>query len=268
MSERSTTPPHWGDLLKTALELPGEAGNTYSRFRTLSLGNQALLMMQGVTEPVHTFRGWPDLHRHVKKGSKAKAIYVPMFRKQENDKGEEEKRLSGFRLVNCMFAVSDTEGDDLPEYEPQTWSKERALGSLAIREIAFEHVSGNTQGYSRGKEFAVSPVAAYPFKTMQHELSHIVHGHTTEERLQEYAGHRGLYEFEAEGSAYLIMNELGATDQFDAAESRHYIQTWLKDQQPDEKSIRSVFGTADRVLKAGMPTEVEGADADTRSQSV
>jgi antirestriction protein ArdC len=251
MSERLTVPPSWPALLETALTMPGESGKTYSRFRTLSLGNQALLMMQGVTEPVHTFKGWPDLHRHVKKGSKAKAIYVPMFRKEQKENGDEEKKLSGFRLVNCMFAVSDTEGDDLPEYEPPTWSKERALGSLAIRQVAYESIDGNSQGYSLGRGFAINPVAAYPFKTTLHECAHIVHGHTTEERLQEYRVHRGLYEFEAEGSAYLIMNELGATDQFDAAESRHYIQTWLKDQQPDEKSIKSVFSTADKIIKAG-----------------
>ncbi|MDI3211794.1 ArdC-like ssDNA-binding domain-containing protein [Arthrobacter sp. AL12] len=260
MSERLQHPPHWEQVLETALNLPGRAGETYSRFRTLSLGNQALLLMQGVIEPVHTFKGWPDLNRHVKKGSKAKSIYVPMFRRQENESGDEERRLSGFKLVNCMFAVSDTEGDDLPEYEAPTWSKERALGSLAISEIAYESINGNAQGYSHGREFAVNPVAVYPFKTMQHELSHIVHGHTTEERLQEYRVHRGLYEFEAEGSAYLIMNELGATDQFDADESRHYIQSWLRDQQPDEKSIRSVFSTADKIIKVGRPTETKEGD--------
>ncbi|KUM38981.1 ArdC-like ssDNA-binding domain-containing protein [Arthrobacter sp. EpRS71] len=260
MGERLTTHPEWSELLETALTLPGESGQTYSRFRTLSLGNQALLMMQSrIIEPQETYKGWLALDRQVKKGSKAKAIYVPMFRKETKDNGDEEKRLSGFRLVNCMFGVSDTEGEDLPEYEPPTWSKERALGALAIQETAFETMDGNAQGYSRAREFAVNPVAAYPFKTMQHELSHIVHGHTTEERLQEYSLHRGLYEFEAEGSAYLIMNELGASDQFDADESRHYIQTWLRGEQPDEKSIRSVFSTADRIIKAGRP-EREASD--------
>lgn len=43
---------------------------------------------------------------------------------------------------------------------------------------------------------------------MQRELSHIVHGHTTDEKLAEYCNHRGIFELEAEGSAYLIMNEL------------------------------------------------------------
>lgn len=254
MSERLTVPPSWPQLLETALTMPGESGSTYSRFRTLSLGNQALMMMQSqIIEPQETYKGWTALNRQVKKGSKAKAIYVPMFRKEEKDNGDEAKRLSGFKLVNCMFGVSDTDGEDLPEYEAPTWNKERALGSLAIQEISYESQDGNSQGFSRGRSYAINPVAVYPFKTMQHELSHIVHGHTTEERLQEYRTHRGIYEFEAEGSAYLIMNELGATDQFDADESRHYIQSWLKGQRPDEKSIRSVFSTADRIIKAGRP---------------
>lgn len=253
MSER-LTPPSPSELLSTALNLPGRAGETYSRFRTLSLGNQALMMMQSqIIEPQETYKGWLALNRQVRKGSKAKAIFVPMFRKEEKDDGGEERKLSGFKLVNCMFGVSDTEGEDLPEFEPQVWSKERALGALAIEEVAYESLNGNAQGYSRGRDFAINPVAAYPFKTMQHELSHIVHGHTTEERLQEYGAHRGLYEFEAEGSAYLIMNELGATDQFDADESRHYIQHWLQGEQPDEKSIRGVLATADKIIKAGRP---------------
>ncbi|MBT8161448.1 MULTISPECIES: hypothetical protein [Arthrobacter] len=248
--------PQWEQLLHEALTLPPRAGETYSRFRTLSLGNQALLLAQSeIVEPQHTYRGWLTLSRQVKKGSKAKAIYVPMFRKEEKQDGTEAQHLSGFKLVNCMFGVSDTEGDDLPEYEPPTWSKERALGALAITQVAFESMSANTQGYSKDREFAINPVAAYPFKTLQHEISHIVAGHTTESGLQEYRTHRGTYEFEAEGSAYLVLNELGATDQFDAAESRHYIQTWLRDEQPGEQSIKRVFSTADKILKSGREPE-------------
>lgn len=258
-SERLTTPPHWSDLLKTALELPGQAGNTYSRFRRLSLGNQALLMMQGVMEPVNTYKGWLALDRQVKRGSKAKAIYVPMFRKEQKDDGEQEQRLTGFKLVPSMFGVSETEGEELPAYEPPHWSKERALHKLAIVQVSYELIDGNTQGYSVGRQFAISPLAVYPFKTLQHELSHIVTGHTTDDGLAEYRTHRGIKEFEAEGSAYLIMNELGATDQFDAAESRAYIQNWLNNQEPDEKSVRRIFTTADRIVKAGMP---EGEEPD------
>lgn len=262
--ERLTTPPAWSELLRQALELPGEAGSTYSRFRTLSLGNQALLMMQSrIIEPQETYKGWLSLDRQVKKGSKAKSIYVPMFRKEENDKGEEERRLSGFKLVPCMFGVSDTEGEPLPEYEPPTWSKERALGKLAITEVAFNYPDGNAQGVSSGREYAINPVAVYPFKTTIHEWAHIVAGHTSQEEIIDYHAHRGIKEFEAEGSAYLVMNELGATDQFDASESRAYIAGWLQGETPPDHSIKRVLSVADRIIKAGReaPADQEASDA-------
>lgn len=254
---RLTTHPEWGELLRVALEMPGEAGNTYRRFRNLSFGNQALLMMQGVVEPVNTYRGWKALGRQVKRGSKAKSIYVPMLGKVEDAKGEEREKLFGFKLVPSMFGVSETEGDELPPYEPPHWSRMQALRKLDIKKRKYTLVDGNTQGYSTGRDLAINPVAVYPFKTLLHEMAHIVAGHTTEDQLAEYQHHRGRFEFEAEGAAYLLMNELGALKQFDAAESRHYIQTWLKDEQPDEKSIRRVFSTADKILRAGLPEREE-----------
>jgi antirestriction protein ArdC len=255
--ERLTTHPEWHELLKAALEMPGEAGNTYNRFRRLSLGNQVLLMMQGLFEPVHTYKGWTGLGRQVRKGSKAKSIYVPMFRKKEDKNGEEHQFLSGFKLVPSMFGVSETDGDELPPYEPPTWSKERAMAKLGITERPFDLIDGNVQGYSTGKEVAINPVAVYPFKTLMHELGHIVAGHTSEEQMADYQSHRGLKEFEAEAAAYLILNELGALEQFNAGESRNYIQTWLRDQKPDEKSVRHVFSTADKILRAGYPEETK-----------
>lgn len=249
------TPPSWAELLRAALEMPGEAGNTYNRFRRLSIGNQVLLMMQGLMEPVNTYKGWLGLNRQVRKGSKAKAIYVPMFRKVEDEKGEEKERLSGFKLVPSMFGVSETDGEELPEWEPPMWSQSRALEKLGIRKTTFSIIDGNAQGYSVGKQVAINPVAVYPFKTLMHELAHIVAGHTSETQIDEYRTHRGIKEFEAEASAYLIMNELGVTDKFKAAESRHYIQTWLSGEVPDEKSIKHVFSTADKILRAGLPEE-------------
>lgn len=260
--ERLTTPPHWSDLLRTALELPGQAGSTYNRFKRFSLGNQALLMMQGLMEPVNTYKGWLALGRQVKKGSKAKVIYVPMFRKELNDQGEKEQRLSGFKLVPSMFGVSETDGDDLPEYEPPTWNKERAIKTLKVTQIPFSTMEGNSQGFSVGRNYAINPVAVYPFKTLLHELGHIVSGHTTPDGLDEYrTPHRGIKEFEAEASAYLLMNELDALDQFDAAESRDYIQTWLRGEDPPESSIKRVFGTVDKIYRAGLE-EPEGDEPD------
>ncbi|WP_298585159.1 ArdC-like ssDNA-binding domain-containing protein [uncultured Kocuria sp.] len=242
----------WEQLLEEALDMPGNLGNTYNRFYNYSFLNQLLLYQQGVREPVNTYDRWKAMNRQVQKGSKAKAILRPISRKVENDNGEEEVRLTGFKMVNCLFTASETEGDPLPEYEPKLWSPERALGALAIREVAYGLVDGNTQGYSSGHELAINPVAAYPVKTMVHEMGHIVAGHTVQEKMAEYLMHRGLFEFEAEGSAYLVMNEIDEEERhFDSAESRAYIQGWLQGETPPEESIRRVFTTADKILKAG-----------------
>jgi len=257
MSERLTTPPRltekpeWSELLDAALTMPGSMGSTYSRFYPYSFGNQILLFMQGVDEPVNTYKRWAAMDRQVKRGSKAKAIMAPMIGKGFDKDGNEERQVKGFKLLNCLFTLSETEGDDLPEYEPAEWSKTRALGALAIQETPFTMTNGNIQGYSSGNELAINPVAAYPFKTLFHEIGHIVLGHTTPDALEEYATHRGVKEFEAEATAYLSLNELDALDQFDAAESRAYIQSWLKGATPEDASIKRVFNATDKILKAG-----------------
>jgi hypothetical protein len=57
------------------------------------------------------------------------------------------------------------------------------------------------------------------------------------------------------------MNELGATEQFDAAESRDYIQSWLRGEEPPESSVKKVFSTADKIYRAGLE-EQEGDEPD------
>lgn len=241
----------WDRLLVEAMTMPGALGATYSRFYSYSFMNQIALFMQGVTGPVATYKRWQEMDRQVIKGSKAKAILRPLMFNQVNELGEKEQKIGGFKWQNSVFELSDTDGKELPEYQPPEWDRTRALGTLGIQQVAFESMNGNSQGYSRGNEVAINPVAAYPFKTLIHELGHVVLKHTTPEGLEEYQSHRGLMEFQAEGTAYLAMNELNALDQMNAPESRHYIQTWLRGEKPDDKAIRQVFTATDQILKAG-----------------
>lgn len=242
----------WAQLLDEALTVPGGLGNTYSRFYEYSMLNQLLLYLQGVREPVNTYNRWQAMGRQVLKGSKAKAILRPMFVKVEDKKtGETVQRVAGFKPVRCLFGVSETEGEALPPYEPKAWSKERALGALAITEAPFDQLNGNIQGFSFERQVAINPVAAYPFKTLCHEVGHIVLGHTSPDELAEYRTHRGIKEFEAEATAYLVVNELEATDAMDQSESRAYVQSWLKGERPDDRSIKRVFAATTQILKAG-----------------
>jgi hypothetical protein len=252
----------WSHLLEEALTAPGSLGDTYSRFYSYSYLNQILLLSQGVPlEPVATYKRWASMNRQVQRGARAAAILRPItvkLKDEVDDKGQ-PKTITKFKPVNCIFPVSMTEGDPLPDYEPPAWSKERALGALGITMTKFAEFDGNAAGYSVGREVAINPVAPYPLKTLIHECGHIVVGHTAEDP-SEYQEHRGIKEFEAEGTAYLVMNELEVPEeQWSPSESRAYVQHWLRNSDPPQRSIRSVFSATDAILKAGRPAAVEVA---------
>ena len=242
------------ELLSTLLTFEGSVGSTYSRLHRYSPRNIGFLALQGCPpEPVATFKKWNDLDRHVLKGSKAYSILRPINVKVEagDDSEEEFKLIRRFKVVRALFAVSQTAGEELPPYEPPKWRTERALGSLAIKQVSFESYDGNTQGLSYDRNVAVSPVAKYPFKTLMHEASHVQHGHTTPENLASYYQHRGQFEFEAEASGYVVLNELGAMTDEMASVSRGYVQGWLQDEKPSEDSLRRVLNVSTKILDAG-----------------
>lgn len=260
--ERLTEVPSWERLMEEALTMPGSLSSIYSRFYSYSFNNQILLWMQGVTEPVATFNRWKEMGRSVKKGSKAKAILRPITikSKDEVDDQGKPKQFTKFKLVNALFTASETEGDDLPEYVPPEWNEERALQELGITRVPFEHLDGNTQGYSYDRNVAISPVAAYPFKTLIHEIAHIVCGHTEALKNEDAKLHRGVAEFQAESTAYLVLNDLGTPEeQWDAAGSRGYIQHWLSGEKPSNPAIREVFKAVDTILRAGHVSSAQVA---------
>ena len=251
----------WQQLLETALSTPGSVGNVYNRFYEYSFLNQTFLRLQGVTEPVATYKRWQALGRQVLRGSRAHAIIRPMLARvpapegqhEPDDEAEPRQRLLGFKLVRCLFTVSQTEGEPLPPVELPRWDLATALDRLTIRQVPFDLLDGNTQGYSVGRDYAINPVAADPARTTFHELGHIVLGHT-EAAPDVEQQHRGEGEFQAEATAYLCLNELERLTEEAASHSRGYIQHWLRGQRPSDAAIRAVFAATDAILKAGRVT--------------
>lgn len=259
MSERpSLDVPKSQELLEALLTIPGSTGETYRRFYNYSPRNLGFLALQNCPEePVATFKKWNDLGRHVLKGSKAFSILRPIQVKVESGDGDAPKLIRRFKVVRALFAVSQTAGDDLPPYEPPQWSRERALKTLDITEVPFEHHDGNAQGYSYDRNVAISRVAVYPFKTLIHEFGHVLSGHTTPSAIAEYEQHRGVMEFEAEATAFLTLKELSATDQFNESESRAYVQNWMKGERPPEPSFKAVLNNTTQILDAGYVPSTE-----------
>jgi antirestriction protein ArdC len=252
----------WRATLTEALNAPGALGDTYTRLYNYSFLNQIRLLMQGVTEPVATYSCWHELGRQVRKGSKAKIVLAPVLTRREVTDGNGNvvlgddgtpckcQILVGFRDSRTVFGYSDTDGQELPPVELPGWDADAALALLGVDRVAFDMVNGNAQGFSfedgEGRHVAINPTAAYPAKTLLHELAHLLLGHCT----QDDHTHRGIAEFEAEATAYLVAKELELIA-WDPAESRAYILTWLGGAEVGEDNITRVFAAVNKILTAG-----------------
>lgn len=269
-----TTTAHidWRATLTEALNAPGSLGDTYRRYYDYSFLNQIRLMMQDVREPVATYNRWHELGRQVSKGSKAKVVLAPVMVNRDpkdgngniviRSDGNPRKRqvLVGFRDSRTVFGFSDTDGDELPPVEIPGWDTDTALGALGIDRVAFDMVNGNAQGFSfedtDGRHVALNPTAVYPAKTLLHEPAHLILGHCKESDHT----HRGIAEFEAEATAYLLAKELELID-WDPAESRAYIKGWLGGTAVAEDKITRVFAAVNKILTAGRVDVAEAVAA-------
>jgi hypothetical protein len=163
-------------------------------------------------------------------------LFVPSPEPPEGEsiaeKRERVARLIGFKVVRAVFPLSATDGPELPPQPTPGWDLRTALNKLGITEVPFGQINGNIQGVSHGTEFSINPVAVNRNKTVFHELGHIILGHTLPHHFEEYRAHRGVYEFQAEATAYLVMNELELMDEETASHSRGYISHWMHGERP------------------------------------
>jgi antirestriction protein ArdC len=207
--------------------------------------------LRGITPgPINTYQGWKRLGRQVRKGEKAIWLCMPLTRKMENEKGEDETIIASFIWKPNWFVLSQTEGQSIPVPPIPSWEKARALATLNITEVEFEMMDGNTMGYATKRQVALSPLCPLPHKTLFHEVAHIELGHTAEASFND-SEHtpRNLREAEAEAVALILCESLELSG---AEFCRGYIQSWLKNDVIPEKSAQKIFGAADRILRAGQ----------------
>jgi len=250
--------PDFQALLIDAVNQPGKMLEAYRAFHNFSIGNQLLALGQCYSRgikpaPLATFKTWEKRGRRIKKGEKAISLYMPMIGKKEktNDKGQtEESTFAFFRMVNRWFILSQTDGDTFDDMSLVQWDKEKALKALDIQMTDFDSINGNIQGFARGRQVAINPLAQLPFKTLFHEMAHVLLGHTDEVAM---AAHDEtipacLMEVEAESVAMLCLASLN----MDGMEyCRGYIQNWISTESIPEKSCRKIMSVADKILKAG-----------------
>ena len=250
----------WSALLSDAVNKPGIISSAYTVFHNYSVANQLWAWSQCLSRdielsPIATYKKWQTLGRQVKKGEKALTLCMPVTINKKDDAGVKTGDVFQLFTVRAnWFTLSQTEGDDfINEVKTPEWNKELALSKLGIIEVAFNNPDGNCQGYATGKNIAVNPVAQLPHKTRFHELAHVALGHTTEMTMSDSERTpRDIREVEAESVAYICCSILGLKG---LEESRGYIQHWLSGNQITDKTAQRIFGTAEKILKAGRAVE-------------
>lgn len=247
--------------LHEAVTVPGSVMLAYSAFYEYSFGNQLLALIQcrgrGLQPgPLRTYKGWLENGRQVRRGEHALTLCMPVTYKPKHSSdtapGElapDDVYATAFVYKPRWFVLDQTEGEEFQLPTLPDWNPDTALENLDITRVPFVHLDGNCQGYARGRELAINPVAQIPHKTLLHETAHIVLGHTLEHEITDgERTPRNLREVEAESVALLCIEALG----FDGSEfCRGYIQNWLEDEEIPEASAKKILGAAQRVLKAG-----------------
>jgi hypothetical protein len=185
---RETLQPEATSLIYAARTEIEEAGKIalLTQIRDSNLEGIVLKRLAGIytmrrgipTGPINTFPGWKNLGRSVKKGEKALTLCMPITVKRRNaalddDQDSDESFATFFVYKRRWFVLSQTEGPDI-EFPPlPNWDASLALHNLEITQVPFTKPNGNCQGYARGTEIAINPVAQLPRKTLFHETAHL-----------------------------------------------------------------------------------------------
>ncbi len=268
----------WSQILVDAVNKPGVISTAYSAFWNYSVGNQLLALFECWARkiepgPIHTFRGWLKLNRHVRKGEKAITLCMPV-RVRRLSNVESARSADELQIIDAphptiesvvtrfvfrpnWFVLSQTDGDRYVPLVIPVWDEQLASHVLMIDREPFRHTNGNVQGYAHERRFAVSPIAYLPHRTMFHEMAHIMLGHTAESMgLSDTDDRtpRDLREVEAEAVSLICCQSLGLPGE---AFSRGYLQHWLGKQVIENRTAQRVFHAADTILRAGRPDRSE-----------
>lgn len=262
--------PRWAALLASAVTTPGFLHAAYRRFHGYSLGNQFAALLQchlrGLDPgPIATLQRWNALGRSVRKGEHALVLCMPVTVRAAPSEDPRESGRPQLRTVFIWkprwFVLAQTDGAPFAEtLSIPAWDAERALATLNVSRVQFQHPDGNVQGYARERTVAVSPLAALPMKTLFHELGHVLLHHTASLDPDRDEIPKCIVEAEAEAVALLCLEALELPG---SEYARGYIQSWLGPGQAfPERSAQRVFKAADTILRAGSAEAPAAAPAE------
>lgn len=230
-----------------------------ARFHDYSFRNCLLIAKQRPkATQVAGFRQWLKMKRYVKKGEKGIGILAPLVYKRKDDEppsdtpqsnNDSAKIVRGFKVVH-VFDVSQTEGEQLPEFEevrgdPGDWllKLEEVVRAAGI-ELEYVDSLGGADGVSQGGKIAVVAglPAAQTFLVLVHEYGHeLLH---RDERRKKTT--KQIRETEAEAVGYVVSHVIGLDAK---SHSSDYIQLYNGDSDTLSESMHLIQQTAARIVE-------------------
>lgn len=227
-----------------------------SRFHRYSFGNVMLILTQR-EDATHVagFHKWKELGRHVRKGEKGIAIFAPCRYKKttkgKNGEEEEGKEIRGFKVVH-VWDISQTEGDDLPEFatlhgEPgENLARMEQVVRNAGVELEYGPLPLGTDGVCSPGKITVRADLTSPekFAVLIHEHGHFLL-HQQNGRKHECS--KTVRETEAEAVAFVVCHAFGVES---VTRSADYIQLYRGDTDTLAQSLEFIQETAAGIVEA------------------
>lgn len=240
-----------------------------ARFPRYSFNNCILVALQfPEARIVQGFHAWKKLGRSVKKGEKGIGIIAPMIgRKKDDDSGKtdksKEKAIFGFKVVH-VFDVSQTEGDEMPEFADVTGDPgdnieavEALIRSHGI-ELVYEVIPCGADGLSKKGTIVIAPdlEPAARLATLVHEVSHEFMHQSSERRMETT---KTIRETEAEAVSHVVCQALGLET---LEHSADYIQLYNGDVEVLAKSMDHIQKTAAKILEGIQAHASQAVESD------
>ena len=236
--------------------------NVMARFHKYSFNNILLNTLQNPDATrVAGFQTWKSMNRIVRKGEKGIGIIAPMIGKKKDEAmGEGNKTVFGFKVVH-VFDVSQTDGEDMPEFaqshgDPGEYH-EKLESLVRDRGIDLIYIApdGGADGVSKHGEIHVRPdlPSCEKFSVLAHELAHEIlhHGNRRNETT------KSIRETEAEAVAYVVCQAIGVET---TTRSSDYIQLYCGNDDTLTESLDFIQKTASMILDGIMQEQPQQAE--------
>ena len=226
-----------------------------ARLHRYSWGNVLLIHAQcpGASR-VAGYRTWQRLGRQVRRGAKGIHILAPIVRRARRD--QEEEKVVGFRGA-CVFDVSQTDGEPLPEFArvggdpgPHLARLKRMIADRGI-ELERAAIPGGADGLSCAGRIVVRPglKAAEEFSVLAHELAHTMLHQSDAAR----PASKQVRETEAEAVTFVVCQAAGLATNSAASD---YIQLYQGNRETLIASFERIQRASAEIIKGVLAGEV------------